>query len=181
VGVYVALLRGINVGGKNLIKMPALKECFEADGFEDVTTYIASGNVLFRGSGSTAALAARIENILSKSFDHYQASVVIKSRTQMRSIVEKAPKGFGKKPDTYHSDVCFLKDSLVAATALKQVDLREGVDNVWAGRGVLYFQRLTAKRTQSRMGKMASLPIYKSMTIRSWSTTARLQKMLDDL
>ena len=44
---YVALLRGINVGGKNLIKMPALKACFEENGFEDVATYIQSGNVLF--------------------------------------------------------------------------------------------------------------------------------------
>ena len=44
---YVALLRGINVGGKNLIKMVALKACFEAQGLRDVTTYIQSGNVLF--------------------------------------------------------------------------------------------------------------------------------------
>jgi uncharacterized protein (DUF1697 family) len=47
---YVALLGGINVGGKNLIRMPALKACFEDAGFEDVTTYIQSGNVLFRSS-----------------------------------------------------------------------------------------------------------------------------------
>ena len=43
----VALLRGINVGGKNLIRMPALKACFEENGFDDVVTYIQSGNVLF--------------------------------------------------------------------------------------------------------------------------------------
>jgi uncharacterized protein (DUF1697 family) len=44
---YVALLRGINVGGKNLIKMPELKACFEVAGFQEVVTYIQSGNVLF--------------------------------------------------------------------------------------------------------------------------------------
>ena len=48
---YVALLRGINVGGNNLIRMPALKACFDAGGFEDVSTYIQSGNVLFRSGG----------------------------------------------------------------------------------------------------------------------------------
>ena len=59
---YVALLRGINVGGKNLIRMPALKACFEENGFEDVSTYIQSGNVLFSSSEtSNAELTDRIE------------------------------------------------------------------------------------------------------------------------
>lgn len=53
---YVALLRGINVGGNNLIKMTALKACMEALGFEAVATYIASGNVLFGAPNTTTAL-----------------------------------------------------------------------------------------------------------------------------
>jgi uncharacterized protein (DUF1697 family) len=48
---YVALLRGINVGGKNLIPMPALRACFEREGFADLATYIQSGNVLFASGG----------------------------------------------------------------------------------------------------------------------------------
>src|ERR687895_140299 len=88
--VHVALLRGINVGGKNMIKMPALKACFEAGGFEDVVTYIQSGNVLFRGTGSSATLATQIEKMLNKTFDHYKASVVVRSQRQMRTLVEKA-------------------------------------------------------------------------------------------
>jgi uncharacterized protein (DUF1697 family) len=68
---YVALLRGINVGGKNLIKMPALKAAFEADGFEYVTTYIQSGNVLFSSSGDRSAeLTRRIEKMLAEAFDY---------------------------------------------------------------------------------------------------------------
>ena len=56
---YVALLRGINVGGNNLIKMTALKACFEEQGFADVVTYIQSGNVLFDARASGAAKLAR--------------------------------------------------------------------------------------------------------------------------
>ena len=57
---YVALLRGINVGGNNLIKMTELKACFEEQGFADVATYIQSGNVLFtRAESGAAKLAAR--------------------------------------------------------------------------------------------------------------------------
>ena len=178
-GVYVALLRGINVGGKNLIRMPALKECFEAGGFEDVTTYIQSGNVLFRGNGAARALETKIEKMLASTFD-YEPVVVVRSRAQMRSVVADAPEGFGTKPQSYHSDVLFLKAPLTAAATLKQVSTREGVDEVHVGRGVLYFSRLSSQRTKSHLNKVASLPIYKAMTIRSWSTTTRLVELMGE-
>jgi uncharacterized protein (DUF1697 family) len=178
--VHVALLRGINVGGKNMIKMPALKACFEAGGFEDVVTYIQSGNVLFRGTGSSATLATRIEKMLSKTFDHYKAWVVVRSHSQMRTIVEKAPEGFGEDPLSYLYDVVFLKEPLTAGAALKKVSMREGVDEAFAGRGVFYFSRLRSKATSSRLNRVASLPIYQNMTIRNWNTTTRLLRMMDE-
>ncbi len=89
---YVALLRGINVGGKNLIKMPVLKACFEADGFEDVVTYIQSGNVVFASPETRAeGLTQRIEAMLAETFG-YQATVVVRNRTQMRAVVDRAPR-----------------------------------------------------------------------------------------
>lgn len=179
VAIYVALLRGINVGGKNLIKMPALKACFEADGFEDVATYIQSGNVLFRSSGSGSALGRRIESMLSKTFD-YRASVVLRSRSQMRAIVEGAPQGFGADPSAFRYDVIFLKEPLTARAALKQVPVKEGVDEVVAARGVLYFSRLISRASQSRLSRVVSMPIYQSMTIRNWNTTTRLLRMMDE-
>jgi uncharacterized protein (DUF1697 family) len=179
VAIYVALLRGINVGGKNLISMPALKECFEAEGFEDVVTYIQSGNVLFRGTGSGAALASRLETMLGKTFDHYRAWVVVRSHAQMRSIVEKAPERFGADPRSYLYDVVFLKEPLTASAALKKVPTKEDVDKVFAGRGVLYFSRLRSMATRSRLNRVASLPIYQSMTIRNWNTTTRLLRMME--
>src|SRR5687767_4883929 len=91
---YVALLRGINVGGKNLIGMPALKACFEAQGFADVGTYIQSGNVIFTSNEKSFVLVARIESVLSKTFG-YAASVVLRSQQQLHAVVEQAPTGFG--------------------------------------------------------------------------------------
>ena len=178
--IFVALLRGINVGGKNMIKMPALKECFEAEGFENVSTYIQSGNVLFRDTGSAATLTTRIEKMLGKTFDHYPASVVVRSHTQMRSIVEKAPTGFGADPETYLYDVVFLKPPLTASAALKQVPTNEEVDAVFPARGALYFSRLKSRATSSRMNRIASLAIYKNMTIRNWNTTTRLLQLMDE-
>jgi uncharacterized protein (DUF1697 family) len=179
VAAYVALLRGINVGGKNLIKMQELKACFEAGGFRDVVTYIQSGNVLFRSAGGSAALARRIEEMLTSTFG-YQASVLLRSRAQLRAVVETAPECFGVDPEAFRYDVIFLKEPLTARAALKSVPTRQGVDEVHAGRGVLYSSRLISRAAQSRLSKVVSLPIYQSMTIRNWKTTTTLLRMMDE-
>jgi uncharacterized protein (DUF1697 family) len=175
---YVALLRGINVGGKNLIKMPALKACFEANGFEDVATYIQSGNVLFTAAATPAAeLTRRIETMLADAFD-YVPTVVVRSRTQMRAVVARAPKGFGSDPANYLYDVVFLKEPLTARAAMKSVSTKPGVDEMHGRTGVLYFSRLFAKATQSRLNKIAASPIYPSVTIRNWNTTTKLLELM---
>lgn len=176
---YMALLRGINVGGKNQIRMADLKACFGEGGFENVATYIASGNVFFdSGERSSAKLTQRIEKLLSSTFN-YEAVVVIRNRAQLRSVVERAPRGFGSQPARYRSDVLFLKPPVKAAPVLKSIPTKEGVDQAYAGPGVLYFSRLTSKATQSRLGRLISMPIYKSITIRSWSTTVKLLELME--
>jgi uncharacterized protein (DUF1697 family) len=176
---YVALLRGINVGGNNLIKMAALKACFEKQGFSEVATYIASGNVLFSASASGAAkLAQGIEAALAATFD-YDASVVLRSEKEMRAIVARAPAGFGTEPQKYRYDVIFLKAPLTAAAAIKEVPVNPAVDQAVAGPNVLYFSRLIAKATSSRLGKITAMPIYKNLTIRNWNTTTKLLVLLD--
>jgi uncharacterized protein (DUF1697 family) len=171
---YVALLRGINVGGKNLIKMTALQACFERAGFADVATYIQSGNVIFStASGGHAALARRIEALLGRAFA-YRASVVLRTHRQLQDIVARAPDGFGAQPTRYRYDVIFLKEPLTAPAAMKSVRIKEGVDEAHAGRGVVYFSRLVSKASQSQLARLAALPVYQQMTIRNWNTTTRL-------
>jgi len=175
---YVALLRGINVGGKNVIKMADLRACFEAAGFRDVTTFIQSGNVLFAATSAAAgALTRKVEAILAEAFA-YEATVVLCSRKQLEVVVGRAPSGFGTKPAMYRYDVVFLRQPLTAAVALPDVPLKEGVDRAWAGTGVLYFSRLVARASESRLTRLISLPIYQSMTIRNWNTTRKLAELL---
>jgi uncharacterized protein (DUF1697 family) len=171
---YVALLRGINVGGKNIIPMADLKACFEAQGLADVRTYIASGNVLF---DAPKVDEAKLERALAKAFD-YDACVVVRSRDELDAVVAGAPRGFGKQPKKFRYDVLFLKHPLTADDALPQVPLADGVDAAAAGPGVLYFSRLIAKATKSRMNRIVGLPIYKSLTIRNWNTTTKLAALL---
>ena len=176
---YLALLRGINVGGKNIIKMAALKACLEDAGFSDVATYIQSGNVLFTAPAKVdRALEATIEEALSKAFS-YKSRVVVISHEQLRTAVKKAPKGFGADPAKYRYDAIFLKDPLTAKEAMKSVSTKEGVDQAWPGNGVLYFSRLIEKATSSHLSRIVGMPVYQDMTIRNWNTTTKLLALMD--
>ncbi|MBL8951840.1 MAG: DUF1697 domain-containing protein [Myxococcaceae bacterium] len=190
---YVALLRGINVGGNNLIKMSALKACLEALGMLNVSTYIASGNVLFdapRASGAEtgakrersdrgheARLARALETGLSKAFG-YEARLTLRSPEEMQALVKKAPKGFGKDAAKYRYDCIFLFEPLTAKEALPLVPQKEGVDQLWAGDRVLYSARLIAKVTSSRLNRIVGTKAYQSMTIRNWNTSSKLAALL---
>jgi uncharacterized protein (DUF1697 family) len=176
---FVALLRGINVGGRNLISMADLRDAFEAEGYSNATTYIQSGNVLFETDAARGSLEKELEAMLQRRLG-VELVVVVRSHSQVRNLVAKSPEGFGEQPELYHSDVIFLKSPLSPNRAMGIVKLREGVDQVWPGTGVLYFARLSARRTQSKMSSIVGTPEYKLMTIRSWSTTTRLRNLLGE-
>jgi uncharacterized protein (DUF1697 family) len=176
---YLALLRGINVGGKNIIKMADLKASFESMGLSDVTTYIQSGNVVFASAEQDAAkLTDIIEKVLSKRFN-YTSRLVLVAHPEMKKIVAGAPMGFGDDPDTYRYDVIFLKEPLTPAEAMEQVSVREGVDQANVGKYVLYFSRLISRASQSRLTRIISLPVYQNMTIRNWNTTTKLLALME--
>jgi uncharacterized protein (DUF1697 family) len=178
---YIALLRGINVGGKNPIKMETLRECLMAAGLHDVSTYIASGNVLFTGPNSLKKVEEIFDTALGDAFG-YEGPTVIVSESDYKIIIQEAPRGFGSTPDALHSDVAFLKAPYRSAEVIKDVvalNLRENVDTVAAGTKALYFTRVSAERTKSRMSKITELPSYKSMTIRSWTTVQKIETLLD--
>ena len=181
---YLVLLRGINVGGKNKVPMGELRALLSDLGFRNVTTYIQSGNAILQSDLKAASVARKIEKALPERFklDTALIRVLVLSRAELEAAIDKRPKGFGSQPGTYHSDAIFLMD-VDAAEAMVAFSPREGVDVVWPGNGLIYSQRLSAQRTKSRLGRIASFPVYKSMTIRSWQTTLALLdlvKTVDD-
>lgn len=179
---YAILLRGINVGGKNNVPMAALKQCLEGMGFADVTTYIASGNVILRSDKRPEVIKAEIEAALLAHFklDSELVKVLVLAHAQLRAVIANKPKGFGEQPEMYHSDVIFLID-IDEAEAIRVFKPREGVDQVWLGKGVVYSQRLSAERTKSRLNVIVASPAYQSMTIRNWNTASKLLQLLDAL
>ena len=176
---YLALLRGINVGGNNIIKMADLKACFENMGFSDVVTYIQSGNVLFKSAEKDKLkLTNKIEKALSERFN-YKSRIVAVTHKELRKIVDGAPEGFGEDLDQDRYDVIFLKAPLTPREAMKNIRIKEGVDQAYAGRFVLYFSRLISKASQSHLTKIITLPIYQNMTIRNWNTTTKLLALME--
>lgn len=175
----IILIRGINVGGKNKISMKELKTCFEELGFENVLTYINSGNVIVDTPLKPESVQKKIEDALPKKFklDSEIIKILALKDSDLKKIVTGAPKGFGTQPEKYYSDVIFLLEKSVTEF-MKVVETHPEVDKVWPGKNVVYFQRLGAQRTKSRLGKIISKPIYKSLTIRSWNTTTKILNLL---
>lgn len=171
---HVALLRGINVGGNNVIKMADLRACFEAMKLTDVQTYIQSGNVVFSSRAATKAkLEKRIEAALSASFG-YAGRIVLVSAEELERVVAQAPAGFGKAPDRYRYDVVFVKQPKAPADVMQQLSTKPGVDEAGAGDHAVYFRRLISKAAQSHLTRLVQQPIYQHVTIRNWNTTTKL-------
>ena len=181
VNTYVILMRGINVGGKNKIPMAELVQRLEELGFEGVTSYIQSGNVVLRSDLDAAALSAKIEDMLPRQFklDSSIVRVAALDYGTFKKIVAQAPEDFGEDPSSYRYNVIFLMDSS-PTEAMRQIDAREGVDAVWRGDHAIYFRNSVANASKSRLSKITQQPIYRSITIRNWNTTTRLLELLEE-
>jgi uncharacterized protein (DUF1697 family) len=176
---YLVLLRGINVGGRNKVPMAALKTLLAELGFKSVATYIQSGNAMLRSPLRPATVAKKIEEGFVSAFrlDSEIIKVRALSRKELQAVIDDRPKGFGDEPKKYHSDAIFMI-GISVKEAMPAFSPKEGVDTVWAGKGVIYHQRLSAQRTKTRLNRMMASPLYLSMTIRSWTTTVKLLELL---
>jgi uncharacterized protein (DUF1697 family) len=161
--------------------MTELIAFFEASDFTKVRTYIQSGNVIFQAEESDQArLTGLLEDALSETFN-YNSKVVVRSYEETKEIVTQAPEGFGSAPSTYRYDVIFLKEPLTSSEAMKSITVKEGIDQAFAGNGVLYTSRLISKASQSRLNRIITMPVYQSMTIRNWNTTNRILNMMEEV
>lgn len=148
-------------------------------GFIGVSTFIQSGNVLFKSDKpDVTRLTSIIEQSLSAQF-RYNSSVVVVPHNQLKIVIEKAPEGFGKEPDKFSYGVIFLKEPLTPYELIEKVRTREGIDKTYAGETVLYFSRLISKASQSYLSKLISLPEYQNITVRNWNTATRILKLME--
>jgi len=173
---YVALLRGINVGGNSIIKMSSLKGAFEKLGFENVLTYINSGNVIFDSNLELTEITDKIQNGLLKDFK-LPVKVVVKSLPQIEKIIKGAPKEW-KDKNNLRCYIAFVFESLNEKEIEKEIDLKEGIDFLETGPGVLYMTTRLDGLTKSSFNRLAGKPFYKEMTVRNFNTTKKVLELM---
>jgi uncharacterized protein (DUF1697 family) len=175
---YLVLLRGINVGGNNIIKMNVLKPLFEDMHFTDVVTYIQSGNVVFKDfEKDKQKLTEKIEHKLFETMGS-KIDIVLLTLSEMKKIIDDRPKGFGEHKDEYRYYVVFLIKPVTAKEAAKEFEPKDGVDIIYVGKNVLYISMLLKQLTKSGISKIAGSSIYKNLSIRNWNTTEKLFELM---
>lgn len=173
----LALLRGINVGGNTMIRMAELRQALEAAGFEDVSTYINSGNVIFRtakGKGAT-----QVEHVIAKTFGH-KVGVVCFTDEEYLAMIEAAPQTWGADDKSRHNLFALLDPTELDAIVAEIGELRPGIESLDAGRGVLYQSMEIASVGKAATGsKLVGKPVYKRITVRNYNTAQKLAKLLE--
>ena len=175
---YVALLRAVNVGGRNIIAMDRLKACFDDNGFERAVTFIQSGNVVFGSAErSSRALETRIEALLSTAF-RYSSRVLVRSTTQLRQTLAEAPPRWRTSPDL-RCNIAFVKAPTTPTQVFADIDPRPGVDFVHTGQGVVYVATLLSEAKRSGLPKLVTKESYQSLTIRTYGTCQKLLALME--
>jgi uncharacterized protein (DUF1697 family) len=126
--IYVALLRGINVGGNARVEMIRLKNVFESLGFLQVTTYINSGNVIFSSTIKGDTLDTLIEEAIEKEFQ-FHVPVVIRSQENIKKLTKTIPTNWTNDTDQ-KTDVMFLWEEVNSKSTLENLVLKKDYDTV---------------------------------------------------
>jgi uncharacterized protein (DUF1697 family) len=174
---YIALLRGINVGGKTLIKMADLKACVEELGLDDVSTYIASGNVLFEsGERDVARLETKIERAIEQRFK-LPVKVVVLDRAAYARIVKAIPKSWVGDASV-RANVAFVRRGTDGREVVRELQPDPAVEEVKAIDGAILWATKRNALNRSVMRKLIGGAAYKEMTVRNLNTTLKLQELL---
>ncbi|WML44197.1 DUF1697 domain-containing protein [Neobacillus sp. PS3-40] len=168
---YIALLRGINVGGHNKIKMAELKQLFETLGVKNVQTYIQSGNVLFESEEEADTLCHRIETEIQKVFG-FSITVVIRTALELEQIIKNCP---------YPTDNLAEGQSLHLAF-LAKLPSQERIDHLLTFKSEMDECQLVGKQVylflrQSILTSKLAVQLQKlgvQVTVRNWKTTNKL-------
>ncbi|MFS0724899.1 DUF1697 domain-containing protein [Paenibacillus sp. 1P07SE] len=175
--VYVALLRGIIVGGNNKIDMKTLKRVFEEAGMEQVVTYINSGNIVFidRQHGREE-LPPLLEEAIQAGFG-LNIRVLIRSLDEFHALLRELPEDWTNDQEM-KSDVLFLWDEINDAATLEQLVWKPEIEDVRYVAGAILYSVSKEHVTRGSLGKLIGTKIYSQMTIRNVNTTRKIYELM---
>jgi uncharacterized protein (DUF1697 family) len=176
---YVALLRGINVGGNRKIEMPRLKSMFERLAFDGVRTYINSGNVIFRSrSRDRKALTRKIERAIEEQFGS-PVAVVLRTVQEMERLVARIPGDWVNDPQM-RCDVLFLWPEFDRRSIVKEFPVNPEVEDVRYVPGAVVWRIDSKNVSRSRRTKIFGTDLYRGLTIRNVNTVRKLAQLMED-
>ena len=174
---YVALLRGVNVGGSNTISMTSLKLSFERLGLEDVRTFINSGNILFRSAGSNAsALERRIDRVLAREHG-LSSKAIVRTEAEMARVVKTIAVRWKLDP-RWKYNVMFLRRTIDSPRVLDGIALKPDIERVIYCPGTLLWSARLNGLSRTAMLKLVGQPIYQEMTVRGVNTTTKILELM---
>lgn len=176
--IYVALLRGINVGGNNKVDMKLLKRSFESVGMKNVLTYINSGNIIFSNDDlSIEEIASRLEKVILKDFK-LSIKVLVRSIVDLEFIISKLPSNW-KNDSEEKSDVLFLFDEVDRKDILDKFNIKEGIDEVMYFSKVIFWRIDKKNLTKTGLKDIVKKKdLYNNITIRNINTTRKIYELM---
>ncbi len=174
----IALLRGINLGPRNRIAMPALRETLGQAGYEGVRTYVQSGNIVLEAGTSPSKLEAKLEALIAESFG-LEIPVVVRTRDELAEVIEGNPlAGVATDPKRYQ--VSFLSEALEPERleALSQVATEP--ERLVAHGRELYAWHPDGVARSKLWAKLAGNGLGVKATARNWNTVEKLLAMADE-
>ncbi|TJY41118.1 DUF1697 domain-containing protein [Cohnella pontilimi] len=173
----VALLRGINVSGKNMIKMAELKQLFESMGFGGVQTYINSGNVIFESASDEASMQREIEAGIESKFG-LTIPVILRTSEELERIMEECPYKSEVAPDGKNVNVGLLRQA-PPPEAIDRLAPYKGPDDYQViGREIhLLFRQGQADSKLGNNLQKLGVPV----TVRNWNTMNKLCALAKDM
>jgi len=175
---YLALLRGVNVGGKNRVEMKTLKAVFEGLGFDNVSTYINSGNVIFESNLNDAdELILQIRSALKENFT-FDIHLIIRSRINIIKLAKLIPKDW-QNDGIQKTDVLFLCKDYDNKKSLSLIKLVSRIDNAIYISGAIVWNIKVQDWSKSGMSKFTDSELYKNMTARNVNTVRKLAELVD--
>ena len=175
---YLALLRGVNVGGKAKLNMAELKAALVTAGFTNVVTYITSGNVVFASDRTgTQALAEQVHAVIANQFG-MNIDVIVLSAPEWQAIVDGAPSWWGNEPGWKHNVLVLLPPYDMDATVAGIGILNPDIERIATGPGVVYQAMSIELVGKTTTGNLSASPSYRRLTIRNYNTTQKLMELL---
>ena len=175
---WAVLLRGINVGGRNVIPMASLRGEFAAMGFWDPQTYIQTGNVLVGSARKPSPSAvARIERHLSQTYG-YDARVVVRDADEMAAIVDAMPKEWDPSDRSVRHNVIFLTDRVSPEDLIGGLVVDPAIESVATSPHAVYWSAPMSTLTRTAMIKLSANPLYPEVTIRNARVTLKLFELM---